>query len=324
MTFAFNRQTLPLQTDFYVAGTHCRLSTNSHDILQSVSRWRSAHHAAFHSFEMEIIVDCRMDNPVQHPAYFRGNGHLVFGFLPPGSFVSYDLLRRHVRAVLSPQAACDDSFWKTLLIPITIGVLGPTVGVVPLHCACLERNGRGLLIAGNSGVGKSTLAAALTQRGLAFISDDWTYFSKEQSKVIAHGLLSPIKLLPDTVHFFRELRELTPAISLNGELAYELDPSRFVGSMVKNTSVPTWIFFLERTSKPGCQFVPCSSGSVRDFFEKNAERLPDELNDAKTFRTGIIETLSGLPAWILRTGESPQRTSEAIDRFILEKEYATA
>jgi HPr Serine kinase C-terminal domain len=326
LTFAFNRQALPLRTDFYVAGAHCHLSTNSADIIQSMSRWlrwRGPSPAASRSFEMEIIVDPRLDTAAKRPAYFRGNGHLVFGFLPQGSFITYDLLRQYVRAVLSSEAARDDSFWNALLIPITIGIVGTTVGVVPLHCACLERNGRGLLIAGDSGVGKSTLTAALTQRGLALISDDWTYFSKEQSTLVAHGLFSPIKLLPDAVQFFQELRDLTPAISLNGELAYEVDPARFAGSTV-NTSRPNWIFLLERTPNPGCHFVPCSSASIGEFFEKNAERLPDELIDAKAQRTAIIRTLSDLPSWILHTGESPQRTSEAIDHFILETKYATA
>jgi hypothetical protein len=323
LSFTFNSQTLPLRTDFYVAGVQCHLSTNSAEILQSVSRWQTPNGDNSSSFEMEIIVDCRLEAAVERPAYFRGNGHLVFGFLPPGSFISYDLRRKYVRAVLSTKAARDDSFWRSLLIPITIGILGTTVGVVPMHCACLEKNGNGLLISGDSGVGKSTLTAALTQRGFAFISDDWTYFSNEQSALVAHGLFSPIKLLPDAVQFFRELGELTPAIFLNGELAYEVDPARFAGSTT-NTSRPSRIFFLERTTHPGCQFVPCPSASIRDFFEKSAERLPDELIDAKTLRTSLIGTLSALPSWVLRTGESPQRTSEAIDHFILENKYATA
>ena len=122
LTFAFNRQALPLQTDFYVAGAHCRLSTNSADIIQSVSRWprwRGPSLPASRSFEMEIIVDPRLDTVAKRPAYFRGNGHLVFGFLPQGSFITYDLLRQYVRAVLSSEAARDDSFWNALLIPIT-------------------------------------------------------------------------------------------------------------------------------------------------------------------------------------------------------------
>src|SRR3984893_7045040 len=98
---------------------------------------------------MEIVVDRSLEAAAEHQSYYRGNGHLVFVFLPPGSFISYDLRRKYVRAVLSTKAARDDSFWRSLLIPITIGILGITVGVVPLHCACLEKNGNGLLISGD-------------------------------------------------------------------------------------------------------------------------------------------------------------------------------
>ena len=319
MTLAFNRQTLPFRTEFMLAGTRCHLSTNSLDILQAAGRGLPIRkHSDSRSFEMEIFVDATLDTTSEQPAHFRGLHHLVFAILRPRSFVTYDLLRRRVFGVLSTAAACDDSFWNSLLLPITLGVLGTNMGVAPLHCACLERNGRGLLVAGVSGAGKSTLAASLAQRGFAFISDDWTYVSKERSTLVAYGLSSPIKLLPDTVRFFPELCQFSPRRTLNGELAYEISPAHSIGFVVKHTANPQSIFFLERSSTPGCHIDPCWSEYVRDFFEKSAERLPDELTDAKTMRTGIIRSLSAFPSWILRTGESPHRTAEFVDHFLSE------
>jgi hypothetical protein len=324
-TLAFNQQSLPLRTDFVIAGTRCLLSTNSHDILQTVARWRPpTKQPLVSSFEMEVMVNSELDNTPEHSAYFRGLRHLVFALLPPRGFVAYDLRRRRVHAVLSLAAARNPSFWNTLLLPITIGVLGTTVGVVPLHCACLDRDGNGLLVAGVSGAGKSTLATALARLGLAFVSDDWTYISNRQSTLVAHGLSSPVKLLPDATRFFPDLRQFTPRTTLNGELAYEIDPSPAIGFSVKNISSPRRIFFLERSSAPGCHLVPCRSDYVRGFFAKSAERLPSELTEAKAFRASIIRTLSACPSWILRTGESPQRTAEAMDNFLSEANYATA
>jgi hypothetical protein len=313
----FNRQTLPFRTEFVVAGTRCVLATNSFEVLQSAAGWQQGTHLCRSaSFEMEVFVDSAMDNTADQAAFFRGHRHLVFALLPPRSFVTYDLLRRRVHGTLSVAAARDRFFWNNLLLPITIGVLGTTVGVVPLHCACLDHSGNGLLVAGVSGAGKSTLSAAMAGCGFSFVSDDWTYISKEGATLIAHGLSSPVKLLPDTVRFFPHLRHFAPRTTLNGELAYEIDPSRTGGFAVKQTSHPRRIFFLERTSNLSCYFVPCRSDYVRNFFEKNAERLPDELVEAKAFRTSIIQTLSSCPAWILRTGESPQKTAEAIGDFV--------
>jgi hypothetical protein len=44
--------------------------------------------------------------------------------------------------------------------------------VVSLHAACVALNGRGVLLAGDSGAGKSSLAYACARRGWTYITDD--------------------------------------------------------------------------------------------------------------------------------------------------------
>jgi hypothetical protein len=324
MTLAFNRQTLPFETDFQIAGTRCFLSTNSHEVLQAAARLRRLEKQnGVPSFQMEVIVDTALDRAPERLAYFRGLKHIVFAIVPPRCFLAYDLLRRRVYAVLSMTAAQDHSFWDTLLLPITIGLLGTTVGVAPIHSACLERNGRGFLVAGVSGAGKSTLTAALAQLGFGLVSDDWTYISERQCGLVAHGLSSPVKLLPDAARFFPELRAFAPKTTLNGELAYEIEQvDSTMGFIAKNTSQPRRVFLLERTASRGCHFVPCRHEYVKDFFEKNGERLPDELLEAKAFRARIVQAIAACPSWILRTGESPQITAKALDDFLEEADHA--
>jgi hypothetical protein len=325
MTITFNAHTLPYRTDFFVAGARCFLSTNSHDVLRSAAQWRrTTDQNAAQSFAMQIIVEPSLDPIPGHEAHFRGARHLVFATLPPRSFIAIDLLRRRVYAVLSDAAAKDRLFWSTRLLPIAIGVLGTTFGVVPIHSACLDRNGSGVLIAGGSGAGKSTLATAMAQLGFSLLSDDWTYISKVRSTLVAHGLQSPLKLLPDAAAFFPVLREFNPTISLNSELAYEIDPAESIGVAVTSVSQPQSIVFLERTAAPGCYLLRCRPQYVHDFYERNAERLPDEIPEAKAFRSSAIKILSLLPAWIVRTGASPQATAEYLKDFLLEASRATA
>jgi hypothetical protein len=326
LKLALNRRTLPFQTDFSIAGTHCRVFTNSYDVLHAAADFRrtALPQNGARCFEMEMLVDAELDHAPDRPAYFRGMRHIVFAILPPRSFITYDLQRKRVHAVLSSAAARHSTFWKTLFLPITIGVLGTMVGVAPMHCACLERNGKGFLVAGISGAGKSTLTAALAQRGFPLISDDWTYISQQECALVGHGLFAPLKLLPDAARFFPELRAFAPRMALNGEMAYEIDPGGAMGLVSKDVCYPRCIFFLERTLTPGCYLVPCRPEYVREFFEKNAERLPEELGDAKAFRSRIIQALSGCPAWILRTGEDPQTTAKELDDFLAEAGRATA
>jgi hypothetical protein len=318
-TFVFDRTTLPFRTEFFLAGTRCLLSTNSHHILRLSVPWQSAQVPSGEpSFAMKImeIAPCTLDAPVL--PHFRGLGHLVFAQFGAKGFVNFDLLGKRAIGLLSSAAARDSHFWNTQLLPITIGLLGTTVGVAPLHCACLDRRGNGLLIAGDSGAGKSTLTAALAKRGFAVVSDDWTYVRSQSDKLVAHGMFAPLKLLPDTIRYFPELRDSAPERTLNGEIAHEVDPVRMFRSKVRGFSHPKWVLILERTHVPGCSFVPCRPEYLTQFFEKNAERLPQELSQAARTRSGIFQNLAACDCWILRTGEDPMSTAAAIDEFLPE------
>jgi hypothetical protein len=323
--YEFHRGALPFRTDFQLAGTQCVLSTNSQQLLRAAEKWRGEPiDDCAKSFEMELVVDVEARSDVRQGGHFRGTRHLVFASLPPNGFLVYDLLRKRVRGVLSPCAAKDDAFWNSLLLPITIGVMGTTMAVAPLHCACLDRNGKGLLIAGISGAGKSTLTAALGERRFAVVSDDWTYVSEKEHSLVAHGLGAPLKLLPDAARFFSKLSDQVPRRTLNGELAYEVNANSTMGFAVKKMSHPRWILFLERQAHGASELVPCAKEHVVDFFERSAEKLPVELTEANRSRAHIIQRLADCPAWILRTGESPQRTAETIERFLAEGHHATA
>ena len=129
MIRAFDQKALPFRTNCVIAGAPCLVSTNSYDVLRITTKLQAAATSNFPPcFEMQVLVDATLDNLSEHSAYFRGRRHLVFALLPPRSFVAYDLLRKRVHAALSVASASDREFWHSLLLPITIGVLGTTVG----------------------------------------------------------------------------------------------------------------------------------------------------------------------------------------------------
>jgi hypothetical protein len=62
-----------------------------------------------------------------------------------------------------------------VLLYLTGAMLGVVLhqrGIFPLHASCVAVDGTGVAFAGASGTGKSTLVAALLDRGAEFISDD--------------------------------------------------------------------------------------------------------------------------------------------------------
>jgi hypothetical protein len=298
-----------------VAGTMCIVETNYRQLESSLRDWTLPAVGSDDAggLSIQIFVSAGQEAP-QH-AHFRGLHHLVVASFGHANIFVFDLLRRRVVARVSEKVARDLNFWNQLILPITIGVLGPTVGVVPVHCAGLSRDGEGLLVAGVSGAGKSTLAAALVQSGFDYVSDDWTYLSKREDRLVAHGTSARMKLLPDAVLYFPELAERPVTASLDGELAYLVEGSFFGGRLVRSC-VPRSCFFLERSSSFESTFAPMSAEEALHRFRSSIERLPSQLPETESTRAKVIERIADVPCWTFCYGGTPQFAAREILSFV--------
>ncbi len=309
----FATERLPLRTNLQLAGARCEVSTNSEPLVEVLRHW-SASPSGIENFTMQVMVDYSLRRLSAQPT-FRGFDSIVLASFGSELF-GFDLRRRQICALIGPHTASNERFWNTILLPIALGVMGCTFGVVPMHCACLEWKGQGILIAGTSGAGKSTLSAAMAQYGFTFVSDDWTYISESNQTLSAHGLNVPLKLLPDAKRFF-DLRKCSLERALNGEFAFTVHPAE-IGAKAKTVTFPKRIFLLQRSEKGSAQFSRIDSTVIHEFFERSSELLPGSLDDARKRRTRVIEHVAALDAWQFQYSGSPHEAANAI-RFFLEK-----
>lgn len=86
----------------------------------------------------------------------------------------------------------------------------------PLHAAAVERDGRVLLLAGVSGVGKSTLVYAAMRAGLRVLTEDCAFLQDGPAPRV-WGMPGAVHLLPDAVRWFPELASTAPALRANGK-----------------------------------------------------------------------------------------------------------
>lgn len=73
------------------------------------------------------------------------------------------------------------------------------LGLVPLHGACVGRQGRGLVLLGASGSGKSTLALHSLLRGLDFLAEDAVFV--EPKSMLATGVANFLHVKDDALGF---------------------------------------------------------------------------------------------------------------------------
>jgi hypothetical protein len=298
------------------AGAACELRTNSAElarILELLSIPIVDRESI--GFNMRIVVDESSCDPLRE-AHFRGMHHVVTASFGSSNLFVFDVARRTLSASVSGVAACDYQFWKEKLIPITLGVLGCAIGLVPVHCACLVSGGDGLLIGGSSGAGKSTLSIALAKSGFRYLSDDWTYISRRRATIVAHGTSAPVKLLPDATAHFEVLRDRRLRTSMNGELAYELDAEEAFSVHVERECEPRWFILLERMLPSGVEFTPLSSAECRSYVTSCIETLPAQLHEASAIRSETIDRVALLPCWRFRYGGTPQFAARELHKFV--------
>lgn len=319
----FNRATLPLRAELYFAGVTCALFTNAAEVMTSLSRWMYRGEPGGRTIELEVLVDPAAKRIPDASAHFRALHHLVFAVFSPDEKFVFDLIRRRCSGVVSLETAGDERFWTTRMVPLLLGLMGITVGAFPLHCACVERAGDGILIAGRSQAGKSTLAVSLSRRGLALISDGWTYFTMDSDgDLTAHGISAPVKLLPDAVALFPELQAYQPAKAFNGELAIEVDAAHVLNASVRTHATPRSIVIVERTAESGSRITPIDEKSVQNFFISSVELLPPPLEKLAEARAELIAALSRIERWKLHYGGSPDAAAEMIQRVCGRRRYA--
>jgi hypothetical protein len=296
----------PLCENYTAAGALCSFSTNCEALLEAAreSFLPSAAPPIAVDFSVRFWVD--HSNSAQLPSpnpYVRALNHLVFAGFDSQSSMLADLRTRRVIGRFSAGMAADRSYWKAIIFPILLTIVGASVGVAELHCSCVARKQKGLLLIGPGRSGKSTLAVALAQAGFGFLSDDRTFCSWRNGELLAWGLATTLKLRSDAGKYFQQLRNRQPTNFQNGEPCFRLEPELGLGIERARRCEPQMLVFLERSATPGFYLTRISAVEAAARLE---EDLIAELPEAVARQMEVIAQLVNRPCRLLRYGGVPQ------------------
>jgi len=111
-------------------------------------------------------------------------------------------------------------------------------GRVVLHGAAAVDNGRAIGFLGRSGVGKSTLAMGLVERGGLLITDDLLAICVDGGRAWTHPSFSQLRLWPDDARrFIGSIDGLEPTYPGNDKLRLPLSDAQFASDPVELTAL---------------------------------------------------------------------------------------
>lgn len=300
---------------YLAAGASCTLRTNSERVLQAARETFLSIEPPVRptAFTMRFWVDDT--NPSQPPwpkPYVRGSGQLIFAGFDEVSSVLTNLRTLQMLGRFSPAMAADRMYYRSVIFPMLLTIVGATVGIAELHCACITKDEAAVLLVGKSGAGKSTLSLALAQEGFGFISDDRTFCSQENGDVHVWGLPTRVKLRGQALHWFQGFQSTLSEIR-DGEAEVWLDPETLNGVRRAKHARVASIVFLERIENQEFCVTPIS---LPDALNRLTHDLTPELPGVAMKRAETIREIVERPCCLLRYGGPPQWIARQIADYL--------
>jgi hypothetical protein len=114
--------------------------------------------------------------------------------------------------VVSTAALRYPLYLRQFFLECAVGGHIATNYVTPVHAGCVVLDGRGVLLCGDSGAGKSSLSYACARAGWGYVSDDASFLLNGGSKRIVIGDCHKVRFRPSVAELFPEMAgmEITP------------------------------------------------------------------------------------------------------------------
>jgi hypothetical protein len=165
-------------------------------------------------------------------------------------------------------AGVNDEDIRVFLLGPAFGALIHQIGHLPMHGSSLVKDGKTYLFCGMSGVGKSSLAAVLCERGYQLIADDISVvMNRHDYSSIIPGIRQ-LKLWQDVmVKLEKDYTQFENVRS--GVLRYKVP---FTDKDVNENNKVEMIFILERKNTDGFQIFEAKGTTKFELIKKNTYR----------------------------------------------------
>lgn len=179
----------------------------------------------------------------------------------------------------------------------------------PLHAAAVARGGTALLLAGRSGVGKSTLVYAAARAGLRVLSEDAVFLQADPARV--WGVPRFVHLMPEAVRFYPELARVRPRVLFNGKTKLAVDLRGHAPAEGCQVADRAGVCLLARGRAPGVE--PLGTRAVVDALTASLEPGFDLYADSIGAR---IERVAARGAWRMTLPPHPADAVPMLHRML--------
>lgn len=242
---------LPFRQTFYPMGFAATIATNCETIIAAAeTAW-----GRFKKMRDEPAVEVRLavsesstgeKPPVRMP---RGQGHLITFLHDAENYAVCDLRAGFGFGWLTTAVACDESYVRYHFVENCVYILLDARHFTTAHAACVALHGKGVLLAGECGAGKSSLAYQCARRGWTFACDDAAHLVRGSEDRRIVGNPYQVRFRPQAMALFPEIAGNAPFDRPNGKPSLEIDTALLNLTVAEQTTAD-YLVFLNREEGP--------------------------------------------------------------------------
>ncbi|HLJ78277.1 MAG TPA: hypothetical protein VKT75_12725 [Acidobacteriaceae bacterium] len=297
---------LTLQRRFYPLGFPLDVRTNSMEVLgQCETQW-GHFEQRFDTdpmlAEIHVVESDQADCPP--PPQYRFLEPMLIAVADTNHYFVADISCTRTKVVVSSAALQHPLYFRYFFLEGAAGVHIATRHSTPIHAGCVTLNGRGVLLCGDSGAGKSSLSFACARAGWGYVSDDASFLLHGRSIV---GNCHQVRLRPTAGDLFPEIDGLPLTPRAEGKPSIEVSTIPLQHIRRQPCAQVNFIVFLNRRTGGASGLFPYSREVARRYLRQVLYGTPETLGR----QYACIERLLEVDVLELRY----QKLGEAVERL---------
>ena len=240
----------PFSEIFYPLGFPLRLDSTSPAVLGAArhiwGRYLQSHDCE--PLHLRFNIDEASSAPRPDPVLPRLQGHLFSIVHSTDNVAVADLSKGFAAAWLTPSVLAEPAHFRYhFLEPLTYAILVERY-LTPVHAACISLDDSGILLCGDSGSGKTSLAYACAKAGWTYVSDDATYVVRNSAVGRVIGKPHFARFRSSAIDVFPELTAFPSGWRPSGNPDIEISTHDLGLTRISLDATPAFLVFLNRRS----------------------------------------------------------------------------
>jgi hypothetical protein len=296
---------LPFTRTYFAQGFPVDLATNSREVLEAAAESWGMYQREFDRKAVEVRVIVQPEGGLAPEPEFRSQRHYFSIVADRDNYAFYDSREMFACCFVSEKTAADHAWFRYYFLETMVYMLLAQRYIVPVHAACVVREGSGVLLCGWSGAGKSTLAFACARAGWEFLGDDSTWLLPDRDDRAAVGRPHLARFREDAPRLFPELEGYIARARPNGKLTIEVPLAAFPAIRTAPRCRIGCVVLLDRHGKDSARAKAIPAAEI---VERLIGDMPSYGVEVHALVEQTVRKLLGVPAYRLTYG----RLDEAV------------